>query len=117
MGELHLRRFSGEALRTFLEIEHPETHNEVPPSGYGSIGAFYTAIARGIEDFCSEGVFEQARIARGMTVVRVDQPLGRLAFSLLEPRSDDGLLNWNFFDKFLEGSTIYPVLRTSESLP
>lgn len=36
----------------------------------------------------------------------------RLAFYLLEPRSDDGLLNWNFFDAWLEKQPkIYPVWR------
>ena len=28
----------------------------------------------------------------------MDQRLGRLAFYLLDPRSDDGLFEWNFFD-------------------
>ncbi|HEV2720285.1 MAG TPA: M14 family metallopeptidase, partial [Thermoanaerobaculia bacterium] len=31
----------------------------------------------------------------GTFVVRMNQPLARLAFYLLEPRSDDGLINWN----------------------
>ncbi len=44
----------------------------------------------------------------------VDQPLGRLVFSLLEPRSDDGLANWNFFDEAIEESDYYPVLRAFE---
>lgn len=44
-------------------------------------------------------------------VVPVDQPLGRLAFHLLEPRSDDGLANWNLLDAALEGATLYPILR------
>ena len=47
-------------------------------------------------------------------VVLVGQPLGRLAFSLLEPRSDDGLTNWNVFDRSLAGANVFPVLRTSE---
>ena len=29
----------------------------------------------------------------------MDQPLARLAFTLLEPRSDDGVLNWNVLDE------------------
>ena len=45
-------------------------------------------------------------------VVRLDQPLGRLAFYLLEPRSDDGLTNWNFFDRSLErSSAVHPAIR------
>ncbi len=31
----------------------------------------------------------------GTFLVRMNQPLARLAFYLLEPRSDDGLVNWN----------------------
>ncbi|MBB4639120.1 M14 family metallopeptidase [Longimicrobium terrae] len=41
------------------------------------------------------------------------QPLGRLAFTLLEPRSDDGFLNWNLLDAALERTPgTYPILRT-----
>ena len=34
----------------------------------------------------------------GTYIVRMDQPLARLAFYLLDPRSDDGLVEWNFFE-------------------
>ncbi len=47
---------------------------------------------------------------QGTDVVRMNQPLARLAFYLLEPRSDDGLFNWNFFDAMLDGK-IAPVRR------
>lgn len=47
----------------------------------------------------------------GTVVVSVDQPLGRLAFMLLEPRSDDGLANWNVLDEALEGADVYPIVR------
>lgn len=50
-------------------------------------------------------------IPAGSVVVRTDQPLGRLIFIMLEPRSDDGFLNWNFFDAGLEGQRYYPVRR------
>jgi hypothetical protein len=46
----------------------------------------------------------------GTFVVRMNQPLARLAFYLLDPRSDDGLFDWNFFDASLEGE-IAPVRR------
>ena len=62
------------------------------------------------------GAYEQVQqeLPAGTVVVRVDQPLGRLAFFLLEPRSDDGLLNWNFFDDALQRDGRYcPVLRTT----
>jgi len=44
--------------------------------------------------------------------VRTDQPLGRLAFYLLEPASDDGLVVWNYLDdQIKDGTALYPVLR------
>lgn len=46
----------------------------------------------------------------GTVQVDVAQPLGRLAFYLLEPRSDDGLANWALLDRFLEGGE-YPIVR------
>ncbi len=45
----------------------------------------------------------------GTYVVRMNQPLARLAFYLLEPRCDDGLFEWNFFDEGL--GDIAPVSK------
>lgn len=42
-------------------------------------------------------------------IVRMNQPLARLAFYLLDPRSDDGFVNWNYFDALLE--KVAPVRR------
>jgi len=50
-------------------------------------------------------------IATGVYRVPMTQPLARLAFYLLEPRSNDGLLTWNVFDETIKKSQ-YPVLRT-----
>lgn len=49
----------------------------------------------------------------GSWVVPMNQPLARLAFYLLEPKSDDGATAWNFLDDVLgvEGVKTYPVLR------
>ena len=46
----------------------------------------------------------------GTAYVSVDQPLGRLAFTLLEPRSDDGFVTWAILDEQIEAGT-FPVLR------
>jgi hypothetical protein len=46
----------------------------------------------------------------GTLVIDAAQPLGRLAFYLLEPRADDGLTNWGLLDDYLDGGE-YPVLR------
>lgn len=52
-------------------------------------------------------------LAAGTYRVPMTQPLARLAFYLLEPRSNDGLLTWNVFDEAVKRST-YPVLRTRD---
>ncbi len=53
---------------------------------------------------------EQLRLPAGTREVTVAQPLGRLAFYLLEPRSDDGLVAWGLVDG-LEPGGRYPVAR------
>ena len=56
----------------------------------------------------------------GSLVVPMDQPLARLAFMLLDPRSDDGLMAWNILDPVLgvtPAPAFYPVLRTMEAVP
>ncbi|HEU5210083.1 MAG TPA: M14 family metallopeptidase [Longimicrobiales bacterium] len=51
----------------------------------------------------------------GTWIVATDQPLGRLIFALLEPRSDDGVLNWNLLDEAMAGDwRVWPVLRMHE---
>ena len=48
----------------------------------------------------------------GTAYVSVDQPLGRLAFTLLEPRSDDGFVAWAILDEQIEQG-LFPVLRVA----
>lgn len=45
---------------------------------------------------------ERRTLPAGAWRVPLDQPLARLAFQLLDPQADDGLLNWNFFDPWLD---------------
>jgi hypothetical protein len=54
---------------------------------------------------------ETREVPVGTNVVPMDQPLARLAFVLLEPRSDDGLVVWSLLDPALEGAATYPILR------
>jgi len=51
-------------------------------------------------------------VPAGTVVVPMPQPLARLAFLLLEPRSDDGVLDWNLLDDALAGARYYPIRRT-----
>ncbi|MEM8488981.1 MAG: M14 family metallopeptidase [Bacteroidota bacterium] len=55
---------------------------------------------------------EKATLPAGTYVVQTNQPLGRLIFSLLEPRSDDGLLNWNVLDDAVKKDGKYPIRRS-----
>lgn len=48
-----------------------------------------------------EYVSEKKEFAAGTLVVRTAQPLANLATYLLEPETDDGLLYWNYWDKYL----------------
>jgi len=65
------------------------------------------------------GSFASARatLPAGTIVVRLAQPLGRLAAYLLEPESDDGLLRWNFFDAWLEVGKPVPVSKLMRNAP
>ncbi|HZD03738.1 MAG TPA: hypothetical protein VE173_02440, partial [Longimicrobiales bacterium] len=56
-------------------------------------------------------------VPAGTLSLDVSQPLGRLAFYLLEPRSDDGFADWGLLDDPLEGAEVYPVLRVPASIP
>ena len=53
----------------------------------------------------------EMEVSAGSFMVSTSQPLGRLVFSLLEPRSDDGFVNWNVLDRTLEGADVYPIRR------
>jgi hypothetical protein len=54
----------------------------------------------------------QAKVPAGAFAVPMNQPLARLAFYLLAPTSDDGVVFWNFMDAML-GAEVkeYPVVR------
>jgi hypothetical protein len=85
-----------------------------------------------IEEFRIEGIEPAARPFQNRTerllrgawtaverdlpagTLRIDmsQPLARLAFYLLEPRSDDGLANWNLVDGLEANAEVYPIVRT-----
>lgn len=53
----------------------------------------------------------QAAVPAGAWEVPMNQPLARLAFYLLEPTSDDGLVAWNVLDEPLKDAKVYPIVR------
>jgi hypothetical protein len=63
-------------------------------------------------------VSETIDFPTGTIVVRTDQPLANVAAYLLEPQSNDGLLTWNFLDRYLVpqwgmGFNQYPVYKVT----
>ena len=64
-----------------------------------------------------KGSFDVAQlsVAPGALFVPADQPLARLAFYLLEPESDDGLVTWNIIEEGLAAGAAYPVYRVTNT--
>ncbi len=64
-----------------------------------------------------KGIFEQAQLSvtPGALFVPADQPLARLAFYLLEPESDDGLVTWNIIEEGLAAGQTYPIYRVTNT--
>lgn len=68
-----------------------------------------------------KGVYamEKREFPAGTFLIPTAQPLGNLAAYLLEPESDDGLLVWNYFDRYIVPQwgrelQVYPVYRLLE---
>ena len=59
---------------------------------------------------------ETLTFPQGSLLIRMGQPLSRLAFYLLEPESDDGLTAWNLFDAGLSNGRPHPVVRLVEDV-
>lgn len=62
------------------------------------------------------GAFERSVVTldQGDLVVPRAQRMARLAAQLLDPRSEDGLLTWNFFDEAIVAGQALPVVRLPE---
>jgi hypothetical protein len=66
-----------------------------------------------------KGTFAPAQltVGAGSLFIPANQPLARLAFYLLEPESDDGLVTWNFIEDGIEVGLTYPVYRVTGTAP
>ena len=53
----------------------------------------------------------QLSVSVGSLFIPANQPLARLAFYLLEPESDDGLVTWNIIEEGLAHGEAYPIYR------
>jgi hypothetical protein len=50
----------------------------------------------------------------GTYLVRGGQPFGLVAFYLLEPESEDGLMQWSFYDGIVTPHADFPILRVTK---
>jgi len=78
---------------------------------------------RGVEQFTISGIDDRrltgswhaaepsTTIPAKSWVVRMNQPLARLAFYLIEPTSDDGLATSGLLDESLKDAKVYPISR------
>jgi hypothetical protein len=57
----------------------------------------------------------QLSVTAGSLFIPANQALGRLAFYLLEPESDDGLVTWNIIEEGLAVGETYPIYRVLNS--
>ena len=57
----------------------------------------------------------QLTVEAGALFVPANQALARLAFYLIEPESDDGLVTWNVIDEGLAVGQTYPIYRVTDT--
>jgi Zinc carboxypeptidase len=57
---------------------------------------------------------ENIQFPKGSIIVRTAQTKAPLIFYLLEAESDDGFVNWNFLDSYLEIGKTYPIYKFNE---
>jgi len=64
-----------------------------------------------------KGSYDKALLAvpAGSLFIPANQPLARLAFYLIEPESDDGLVTWNILADGLAVGLTYPIYRVVDS--
>ena len=64
-----------------------------------------------------KGEFARAQLTvdAGSLYIPANQRLARLAFYLIEPESDDGLVTWNIIEEGLAVGQTYPIYRVVDS--
>jgi hypothetical protein len=56
-------------------------------------------------------------LPKGTYVVRAGQPYGLAAFYLLEPESEDGLMQWSYLDGVVSAHADFPIARLTKAAP
>ncbi|HYE87851.1 MAG TPA: M14 family metallopeptidase [Vicinamibacterales bacterium] len=66
-----------------------------------------------------KGAYDRAQltVSAGSLYIPANQPLARLAFYLVEPESDDGLVTWNYIEEGIAPGQTYPIYRVTGAPP
>lgn len=66
-----------------------------------------------------KGAYDKAQltVGAGSLYIPANQPLARLAFYLIEPESDDGLVTWNYIEEGIGPGQTYPIYRVVGAVP
>ena len=101
-----------------LKVEEISTPAQVSVERF-TITAYTRAerVFQGHREARLKGSFDVAQLSvgPGALFVPADQPLARLAFYLLEPESDDGLVTWNIIEEGLAAGEAYPIYRVTNT--
>jgi hypothetical protein len=115
-----------ESPRMAAALDHLRWHGiklqEVAADGQVSVERFTIAeltkaprVFQGHQEARLKGAFDKAQLTvnAGSMFIPANQPLARLAFYLIEPESDDGLVTWNVIDEGLAVGQTYPIYRVA----
>lgn len=74
---------------------------------------------QGHNEALAKGSYGQAQLSvpAGSLLIPANQPLARLAFYLIEPESDDGLLAWGVIQDGIAAGQTYPIYRVASPTP
>ncbi|MEO7156528.1 MAG: M14 family metallopeptidase [Vicinamibacterales bacterium] len=117
-----------ESPRLAKAVEHLRLHGiqvqEIAQSAQVSVERFTIAeltkaprAFQGHQEARVKGTFDKAQLTveSGSLFIPADQPLARLAFYLIEPESDDGLVTWNVIDDGIAVGQTYPIYRVANT--
>jgi hypothetical protein len=108
-----LERLAAHGVR-MTALKAPET---IPVEEFqiaGSTAAERPFQGRAERTLTGSWVAAERKLPAGTLRVEMTQPLARLAFYLLEPRSDDGLVAWALMDDVLRDAKVFPIVRSRE---
>ena len=74
-------------------------------------------VFQGHQEARLKGTYDKVQLVvnAGSLYIPANQPLARLAFYLIEPESDDGLVTWNVIDEGLAVGQTYPIYRVTDA--